>query len=114
MSPAQVGVRHVRDDPRPPLDDACRDLQAGQRAARDILASIIAGDGLAVRGEDSRRVEHFVGPERHPPVPDEFPVHLVRADDLAELVEPEVVNVLLSDSTPAWTRRSASRNNACL
>ena len=88
MSPGfELGLRHVQDDAGPPLDGPGGDRQADQRAGRQVVAPVRAGDDLAVRGEHPRRRERLVRPERVLALADEPLVHPVRAHDLVELLE---------------------------
>ena len=94
MSPDfEIGLGHVQDDASTPLDGPGGNGEADQRADRDIDTPVRPGDDLAVRGEHPGRRERLIRAERVLALADELVVHLVRADDVTELLEPEVEDV---------------------
>ena len=91
----EIGLRHVQDDARPPFDGPGGNRQAHERARRHVLAPVRAGDDLAVRCEHPGRRERLIRPERLLALADELVIHVARAHDVLELLEPEVEDVLL-------------------
>ena len=60
----EIGLRHVEDDAGPALDRAGGNRQADQRVGRHIVATVRAGDDLAIGGEHAGRRERLVRRER--------------------------------------------------
>jgi hypothetical protein len=78
------------DDTSPSLDGPGGNSQADQRARRDVLASVGSGDDLAIRREHTGWGERLIQPERLLALANELVIHLVRAHNVLEFLDPEI------------------------
>src|SRR6266702_1794655 len=86
--------------------------ETGRPTSAPAVASVRPGDDLAIRCEHPGRCERLIRPERVLAPADELVIHVVRAHDVVELLEPQV-GARPRHNGAAWRVRSTSARRRC-